>query len=73
MQALYVGLLLTVLGIGAVFAFLVLVVWSVEANAKVLARFAHLMPEKETPRRKREAPKPRSPPGQDALAAGART
>jgi sodium pump decarboxylase gamma subunit len=57
MQALYVGLLLTVLGMGTVFAFLALMVWCVEVSAKVLARFAYLMPEKEAPRRKKEAPK----------------
>ena len=66
MQALYVGLLLTVLGMGAVFAVLALMVWSVELSAKVLARFAYLMPEKEAPRRKQEARKA-APAGQAAV------
>ena len=66
MEALYVGVLLTVLGMGTVFAFLALMVWCVGASAKVLARFAYLMPEKEAPRRKTGTPKS-APAGQDPL------
>ena len=56
MQVLYVGLLLTVLGMGTVFTFLAIMVGCVAASGKLLPRFAHLMPEKAAPRRRRPAP-----------------
>ena len=57
MSTLYAGVLLVFIGMGTVFAFLALMVWCVEVSARVLARFAYLMPEKEAPRRRKEAPK----------------
>jgi len=58
MTALYVGVLLMIIGMGTVFAFLGLMVWCVEACSRYLARFAYLMPEKEVPRRRKDGPKP---------------
>ena len=58
MAALYVGVLLMFIGMGTVFAFLGLMVWCVGASSRYLARFAHLMPEKETQRGRKQGPKP---------------
>ena len=41
------GLLLMVIGMGAVFAFLAIMVACIQISAKVTARFAHLLPEEE--------------------------
>lgn len=58
MAALYVGVLLVFIGMGTVFAFLGLMVWCVATSSRYLARFAHLMPEKEAQRGRKQGPKP---------------
>jgi len=41
------GLLLMVIGMGTVFAFLTLMVLSIQLSAKLAAKYAHLLPEEE--------------------------
>lgn len=52
MTTLNIGILLVFVGMGAVFSFLAVMVLCVMLSARLLAPFAHLMPEKEPPRRK---------------------
>ncbi|MBN2450706.1 MAG: OadG family protein [Lentisphaeria bacterium] len=72
MAALLNGMLLTVIGMGTVFLFLGILVACTTASSRVCGRFAHLLPEKQVPRRKKEraaAPATRPPAGDGTLAA----
>ena len=51
MTLIYNGLLLMVVGMGTVFLFLSIMVFCIGASSKISARFAHLIPEKEPPKR----------------------
>ena len=66
MQALSVGLLLTVVGMGTVVAFLALVACCIETSARALARFAQVVPRSDASRCLTKAPETALA-GQDTL------
>ncbi|MCK5801309.1 MAG: OadG family protein [Lentisphaeria bacterium] len=61
------GLLLMVVGMGTVFAFLAIMVVTTTLASKVIAKFEHLLPEDEKPKRKSR--KAVAPSGSGALLA----